>query len=83
MMVLKLERDIKLMLLNLIWKGHLSYPAANITFCRITKKSPAHKKALAVYRKAAKADRTLTVEELVEPLMRKWKRSGKPFQNGP
>jgi len=77
------EQDIKLMLLNLIWKGHPSYPAANITFCRITKKSPAHKKALAVYRKAAKADRTLTVEELVEPLMRKWKRSGKPFQNGP
>jgi hypothetical protein len=78
------EQDVKLMLLNLIWQRYPTYPAANITFHRIGKKSPAHKKALATYRGIARADRTLKVEELLAPLVaKKQKRSGKPFRGGP
>ena len=76
------EHDIKLMLLNLIWRDHLGYPADNITFRGIGKKSQAHKKALAVFRGDIKADRTLTLEEFIEPLGGK-KGPGKPFHHGP
>ena len=78
------EQDVKLMLLNLIWRNHPAYPAANITLRHIGKKSPAHKKALATYRGVARADRTLKVEELLAPPVgKKQKRSGKPFRGGP
>ena len=78
------EQDVKLALLNLIWQHHPVYPAANITFRRIGKRSAAHKKALATYRGVARADRTLKVEELLVPLVdKKQKRSGKPFRGGP
>ncbi len=78
------EQDVKLALLNLIWQRHPTYPAANITFRRIGKKSAAHKKALATYRGVGMADRTLKVEELLIPLVgQKQKRSGKPFRSGP
>jgi len=78
------EQDVKLALLDLIWQCHPTYPAANITFRRIGKKSTAHRKALATYRGIAKANRTLRVEELLEPLVgKKQKRSGKPFRDGP
>ncbi len=63
------EQDIKLMLLNLIRQTHLDYPADNIIFGHVSKGSPAHKKALAVYRGNARADKTLTLEELLEPLV--------------
>jgi len=78
------EQDVKLALLNLIWQRHPAYPAANVTFRRIGKKSTAHRKALATHRGVVTADRTLTVEELLAPLVgRKQKRSGKPFRGGP
>jgi hypothetical protein len=78
------EQDVKLALLNLIWQSHPTYPAANITFRWIGKKSAAHKKALATYRGVATANRTLKVEELLIPLVgQKQKRSGKPFRGGP
>ncbi|MGA9349863.1 MAG: hypothetical protein WBW48_13815 [Anaerolineae bacterium] len=78
------EQDVKLALLNLIWQRHPTYPAANITFRCIGKKSTAHKKALAAYRGVATADRTLKVEELLVSVVgKKQKRSGKPFRGGP
>ena len=63
------EQDVKLTLLNLIWQRHPTYPATNITFRRIGKRSAAHKKALATYRGVATAHRTLKVEELLAPLV--------------
>ena len=63
------EQDIKLMLLNLIRQTRPDYPADNIIFSHVGKGSPAHKKALAVYRGDAKADKTLTLEELVKPIV--------------
>lgn len=78
------ERVVKLMLLNLIRRDSPAYPATNIVLCHIGKKSAAHKKALAIYRGIARADRMLTVEELLNPLKgRQQRRSGKPFRGGP
>ena len=57
------------MLLNLIRQTHPDYPAESIIFSHISKGSLAHKKALAVYRGNARADKTLTLEELLEPLI--------------
>ncbi len=78
------EQDVKLALLNLIWQRRPTYSADSITFRHISKKSPAHKKALATYRKAIRADWTLQVDDLLLPLSgKKQKRSGKPFRGGP
>ncbi len=65
------ERDIKLILLDLLWRDLGVWPADKITFGHIGKRSPAHKKALAVYRGNVEADRVVTVSELLGPLENK------------
>jgi len=62
------EKEIKNMLLVLLWQDDPSFDADNITFGHIGKKSPAHKKALAVYQGKAKANRTLTARDLLLPI---------------
>lgn len=61
------EKDIKNMLLRLLWQDAPDF-ADNITFGRVGKKSPAHRKALAVYRKKAEANRTLKARDLLLPI---------------
>lgn len=65
------EHDIKLMLLNLIWKKYPRYPADHITFRRVGKKSRVHKKALAVFRGEDGADKILTPDDFMGPFIRK------------
>ena len=62
------EKDIKNLLLRLLWQDVPDFDADNITFGRVGKKSPAHKKALAVYRKKVRADRTLKARDLLLPI---------------
>ena len=62
------EKSIKNMLLALLWRDDPDFDADDITFGHVGKKSPAHKKALAVYRGKAKADRTLTARDLLSPI---------------
>jgi len=64
------ERDIKLMLLNMIRKVYWEYPADRIVFSPVGKKSSAHRWALAVYRGTAQPDRILSLAELVDPIGR-------------
>ena len=61
------EHDVRLVLLNLIWKSHPGFPAEAIAFGHIGKTSRAHKRALAVFRNEIGADRILTAEDLLDP----------------
>ena len=63
------ERDIRSMLLNLLWRDDPDFDADNIAFGYVGKKSPAHKKALAVYQRRAKADRTLKADDLLKQII--------------
>jgi hypothetical protein len=58
------EAYIKSELLKLIRRRDPEYPADRIIFARISKKSPAHKKALATYRGKLEPDRTVTTGAL-------------------
>ena len=62
------EKNIKNMLLALLWRDDPDFDADNITFGHVGKKSPAHKEALAVYRREAKANRTLMARDLLLPI---------------
>jgi DNA repair exonuclease SbcCD nuclease subunit len=62
------EKSIKNMLLALLWRDNPDFNANNIAFGHVGKKSTVHKKALAVYRGKAKADRTLTAHDLLSPI---------------
>jgi hypothetical protein len=62
------EKSIKNMLLALLWRDNPDFDADNIMFGYVGKQSPAHKKALAVYRGEAKANRTLTARDLLSPI---------------
>ena len=62
------EQDIRSMLLNLLWRDDPDFDADRITFWYVGKKSPAHKMALAVYRRKAKADRTLKADDLLRQI---------------
>jgi hypothetical protein len=63
------ERDVQSMVLNLLWRDDPDFDADNITFGYVGKKSPAHKKALAVYQRRAKADRTLKADDLLKQII--------------
>ena len=63
------ERDVRSMLLNLLWRDDPDFDADNITFGYVGKKSPAHEKALAVYQRRAKADRTLEADDLLKQII--------------
>ena len=62
------EKNIKNMLLSLLWRDNPDFDADNITFGYVGKKSPAHKKALAIYRGKARADRIITARDLLIPI---------------
>ncbi|MBU1662400.1 MAG: hypothetical protein KKD28_13115 [Chloroflexi bacterium] len=62
------EKSIKNMLLALLWRDNPDYDAENITFGYVGKKSPAYKKALAIYRGIARADRIITARDLLIPI---------------
>lgn len=59
------EADIKAYLLRLIWRVSPGFEADRIGFRPIGKKSPAHAKAIAVYRGEKEADRRISLEELL------------------
>ena len=65
------EGAIKLALLNWIWATHPGFPADAVSFGYVGKQSRAHKRALAVYRGKAQANRVLTARDLVEPVRTK------------
>lgn len=58
------EADIKGILLYYIRKRDPSFPKENVSFNRITKRSPAHKKAIETYRGNLKPDEQITLEQL-------------------
>lgn len=64
------EGDIKGMLLYYIRRLVSSFPKEDIVFRRITKKSPAHHKAIETYRGNLKPDHEVTLEQLEEVLVR-------------
>lgn len=45
------------------------FDAENITFGHVGKRSSAHRKALAVYHRKAKADRTLKADDLLRQII--------------
>ena len=59
------EAEIRAMLLNHIWKTDPAFSKERIVFRRVGKKSPAHRKALAVYRGEEEADRKVRARELL------------------
>jgi len=63
------EQDLRSMQLNLLWQDNPGFDADNITFGHVGKKSPAHQKALAVYRRQAGADRTLKADDLLRQII--------------
>jgi hypothetical protein len=63
------EQDIRSMLLNLLWKDNPRFDPGNIIFGYVGKKSPAHQKALAVYRGKAKAHIILKADDLLKPII--------------
>lgn len=63
------ERDVRSMVLNLLWRDDPDFDADNISFGYVGKKSPAHKKALAVYQRRAKADRKLKADDLLKQII--------------
>jgi len=62
------EKSIKNMVLRMLWRDNPIFDANDISFGYVGKKSPAHKKALAIYRKRARADRTLKARDLLLPI---------------
>ncbi|MBM4467380.1 MAG: hypothetical protein FJ014_17800 [Chloroflexi bacterium] len=62
------EAQIRELLLNHIWKVAPSFPRVRIVFRQIGKKSPAHRKALAVYRGDVKADRKIKTRDILRLL---------------
>ncbi len=63
------EDNIKNVLLLLLRRNVPAFDADRITFGSIGKKSPAHRKALAVYRGATRADRTLKADDLLKQII--------------
>jgi len=59
------EAEIRAMLLNHIWKMDPTFSKERIVFRRVGKKSPAHRKALAVYRGDEEPDRKVRTRELL------------------
>ena len=59
------EAEIRAMLLNHIWKTDSTFSKERIVFRRVGKKSPAHRKALAVYRGEEEPDRKVRARELL------------------
>lgn len=59
------EDEIRVMLLNHIWKIDPGFSKERIVFRRIGKKSQAHRKALAVYRGEEEPDRKVRARELL------------------
>jgi len=59
------EGDIKGMLLRLIWASGKGFDKGRIAFRQVGKKSAAHFKAHGVYKGFQKADRTLTVDDIL------------------
>ncbi|MDL1912344.1 hypothetical protein FBQ81_16900 [Chloroflexi bacterium CFX6] len=57
--------EIKLYLLNMLRRRDIEFDPSRIHFHTIGKKSNAHTKAIAVYKKVEKADKTITMEEIV------------------
>lgn len=62
------EAEIRAMLLRHIWKVKHAFTKEQIVFQRIGKKSPAHRKALAVYRGIVKTDRKVRARDLLQLL---------------
>jgi len=62
------ESQIRELLLNHIWKVSSSFSRERIVFRQIGKKSPAHRKALAVYRGKARADRKIRARDILRLL---------------
>ncbi len=62
------QDDIKNTLLPLLWRDNPDFDVENITFSQVGKKSPAHKKALAVYRGEIKANRVLKADDLLRQI---------------
>jgi hypothetical protein len=62
------ESQIRELLLNHIWKVSPSFSRERIVFGQIGKKSPAHRKALAVYRGQAQADRKIRARDILRLL---------------
>ena len=63
------EDDIRNTLLPLLWRDNPNFDAENITFGHVGKRSSAHRKALAVYHRKAKADRTLKADDLLRQII--------------
>ena len=63
------EQDIRSALLNLLWRDDPDFDADRITFWYVGKKSPAHRKALAVYRGEVRADRILKADDLLRQII--------------
>ena len=63
------ERHIKAMLIYWLRQDRPDLTPDDITFGMVGKKSAAHKKALAVYRGNAKADRTLKADDLLKRIV--------------
>jgi len=63
------DRNVRSMLLNLLWRDDPDFDAENIIFGYVRKRSPAHRKALAVYRREAKADRILKADDLLKQII--------------
>ena len=59
------EAEIRTMLLNYIWKTDPAFSKERIVFRGVGKKSPAHQKALAVYRGEEEPDRKVRARELL------------------
>ncbi len=62
-------KNIRSMLLTLLWQDNPHFDADNIIFGHVGKKSPAHKKALEVYRRKAKADKTIKADNLLRQII--------------
>lgn len=57
--------DIKLYLLNMLRRKGVEFDSNRIRFHSIGKKSNAHARAIAVYKKAENANKTITVDEIL------------------
>ena len=63
------EGDIKNMLLSWLRQNDPDFDVERITFGYVGKRSPAHKKALAVYHGEIQADRTLKADDLLKQII--------------
>ncbi len=57
--------DIKLYLLNMLRRKGIKFDSTRIRFASIGKKSGAHSRAIAVYKKAENANKAITVDEIL------------------